>query len=152
MLASTSSPAYGNFLALHIVVAVAVLAIFVVMRTSAAAVAKGASPADQAKRFPNRPNLSARLFYLLPITGMAMTGIGGSAMKLSQGWLIAGLILWVLAAGHLEARVLPSERKMAAAIAANGTADPAAGKKLGLSIDVLLTLIIVAAIVMIWQP
>lgn len=152
MLATTSSISYGLTLAAHVILALAALVIFVVLRMSAAAVANGASPEEQAKRFPNRTNWSARLFHLMPLTGLALVGIGGASVSFSHAWVGIGALLWVLAAGHLEARVLPSERAMAAAIATAGTADPASGKKLGLSIDVLLGLIVLAVLVMVVQP
>jgi hypothetical protein len=152
MFASVNSMSYDSTLVVHMLAALGSLVVLVVLRQSAAAVASGASDADQARRFPNRPNFAARIFYLLPLTGFAMSGMGGASVSAGHGWVIAGIVLWVLAAGHLEARVLPSERRIAKAITEHGHADAAAGKKLSLSVDVLLGLIALAVIVMVWQP
>ncbi len=150
--ASTSSMPYDITLVLHIIFAVATLAVFIVLRTAGAAVAKGASSAVQAARFPTRRNWAARVIHLMPLTGMALVGMGSSDVSFSHAWVIAGLLLWLAAAGHLEARVLPAERELAATIAANGVASPGAGKKFGMSVDVMLTLVALAFVVMIWQP
>ena len=123
-----------------------------VLRTAGADVAKGASSAVLAARFPTRRNWAARVIHLMPLTGMALVGMGSSDVSFSHAWVIAGLLLWLAAAGHLEARVLPAERELAATIAANGVASPGAGKKFGMSVDVMLTLVALAFVVMIWQP
>jgi len=150
--ASTNSIPYGILLAVHVLLALASLVTLTVLTMSARAVVKGASAAEQAKRFPGTTNWSLRLFYLIPVTGMAMSGIGDKTVSLSQPWVGIGLLLWILGAGHLEARIIPSERKLAAVIAAEGTAPVAQAKKFALSVDVLLGLIYAAIIVMVWQP
>jgi hypothetical protein len=150
--ASTSTMPFDIMLVVHIMLAVATLAVLIVLRSGAAAVAKGAPGTEQARRFPVRRNWAARLLHLMPITGMALVGMGGSDVSFSHGWIIAGLLLWLAAAGHLEARVLPSEKVLAATIAHDGSASPQVGKKFGLSIDVVLSLVALALIVMIWQP
>jgi hypothetical protein len=151
-MTATTSVSYDLTLVAHILLAVASVAIFLVLRSSAAAVAKGADAATQANRFPQRRNWAARLFHLMPITGFALVGMGGSSVSFSQPWVGIGLLLWILAAGHLEARVLPLERRLAADIAANGQAPQESGRRMGLSIDVLLLLVAAAFIVMLWQP
>jgi hypothetical protein len=136
----------------HILIAVAAIAVFVVLRTAGAAVANGAAPEEQAKKFPVRRNWAARLFHLLPVTGLALVGLGGASMSFSQPWIGGATLAWLLAAGHLEARVLPDERSLATTIARDGVAPPAAGKRFGLSVDVLLSLVAVALVLMVWQP
>ena len=62
-----------------------------------------------------------------------------------------GLLCYILAAGHLEARTLPLERVVTDVIAHDGTASPERGRSLVKSVDVLLALIAVALIAMFVQ-
>jgi hypothetical protein len=147
-----TSVTFDLVLVVHILLAVASIAIFVVLRSAAASVAHGASAEVQGQKFPPRRNWAARLFHLLPITGMIMVGAGDSSLSFSHAWLMAATLCWVLAAGHLEARVLPAERRLSTTIAEQGTAPAADGKRFGLSVDVLLSLVAVAFVLMVWQP
>lgn len=65
--------------------------------------------------------------------------------------MIVGLLCYLAAAGHLEARTLPEERLVAATIARDGVATKKEGRHLLRSIDVLLALIGVAFITMLVQ-
>jgi hypothetical protein len=56
-----------------------------------------------------------------------------------------------LAAGHLEVRVLPLEQSLVVTIHRDGAANPQQGRKLVMTIDVLLGLIALAFVVMIVQ-
>jgi hypothetical protein len=80
-----------------------------------------------------------------------MTSIGGSSVALSKPWIIVGLVCYVAAAGHLEARTLPQERVLAASIARDGVASPRLGRKMVASVDVLLALVAIALISMVAQ-
>jgi hypothetical protein len=152
MIATFNSVPYDIMLALHIILAVAAMAVFVVLRMAGAKVAKGASAEVQKRQFPQRSNMAARVVHLMPVTGMALVGIGGATVSFKHAYIGIAMLLWLLAAGHLEARVLPAERRLAAAIASDGVASPQSGATFGRSVDVLLTLVALAFIVMIWQP
>ncbi len=138
---SSTSVTYDLIFVVHIMAAVATLIVFVTMRFSALAVARGADAATQASRFPSRRNWAARLLHVLPITGLIMSFSGGDSVTLSHAWIIVGLICYVAAAGHLEARTLPEERTLTQTIFRDGVASPAAGMKMVRSMDVLLLLI-----------
>jgi len=152
MLATFNSVPYDIFLALHIILAVAAMAVFVVLRMAGASIAKGASAEVQKRQFPQRSNMAARVVHLMPVTGMALVGIGGAEVSFKHAYIGIAMLLWLLAAGHLEVRVLPAERQLAATIAADGVASPKSGAVFGRSVDVLLTLVALAFVVMIWQP
>lgn len=146
-----TSVAYDIVFLIHALAAVAVLIVFVTMRFAALSVARGAVAATQALRFPQRRNWAARLLHVLPITGLIMSLSGGSSVALSKPWIGVGILCYVLAAGHLEARVLPLEREVAATIARDGTASTAQGQKMVRSVDVLLALLALAFIAMLVQ-
>jgi hypothetical protein len=64
---------------------------------------------------------------------------------------VAGIIIYLAAAGHLEARVLPLEQAVGEIIHRDGAANPEQGRKLVMTIDVLLGLVALAFVVMLVQ-
>lgn len=149
MIATTAT--YDLVFLVHIIAAVDTIIVFVVMRSSAQAVARGADDAVQRKRFPSRRNWAARVLHVLPITGLIMSLSGNSSVSLTKPWIIVGLVFYLAAAGHLEARTLPQERAMSEVIAHDDVALPERGRQLTRSIDTLLALIGVALIAMLVQ-
>lgn len=146
-----NSVPYDLVFLVHIVAAVDTIIVFVVMRSSAQSVARGAAEAVQRKRFPARRNWAARVLHVLPITGLIMSLSGDSSVSLTKPWIIVGLVTYVAAAGHLEARTLPQEQVTSEMIAHDGVASPECGRQLTRSIDTLLALIAVALIAMLVQ-
>lgn len=146
-----TSVTYDLVFVVHILAAVGTIIVFIAMRVAALGVVRGADAQSQALRFPQRPNWAARLIHLLPITGLIMTSSGGRSVSISHPWVIVGLICYLAAAGHLEARTLPEERLVAATIARDGVATKDQGRHLLHSIDILLALIGVAFITMLVQ-
>jgi hypothetical protein len=146
-----TSVAYDLIFVVHIMAAVAVLAVFITMRFAAMSIARGADAATQALRFPSRRNWAARLLHLMPVTGLIMSLSGGSSVALSKPWIGVGLLCYVAAAGHLEARTLPQERMLAATIVRDGVASPESGRQFVRSLDILLGIIAVAFVAMLVQ-
>jgi len=146
-----TSVAYDLVFLVHVLSAVAVLVVLVAMRSSARAVVRGDDGTVQRRRFPNRTNWAARLLHVLPVTGLVMSLSGDSSVSLTKPWIGVGLLCYLAGAGHLEARTLPLERVVAEVIAHDGVASPERGRKLQLSIDVLLALIAVAFVAMLTQ-
>jgi len=146
-----TSVAYDLVFVVHLIAAVSTLIVLVVMRWSAQLVVRGADSATQMARFPARHNYAARVMHLLPITGLIMVATGGSDVSIGHLWIIVGLIIYVAAAGHLEARVLPYERSLSAVIHRDGGANAEQGRTLVRSVDVLLMLIALAFVVMLVQ-
>jgi hypothetical protein len=148
---SSTSVTYDLIFVVHIMAAVATIIVFVAMRFSALAVGRGADAATQALRFPARRNWAARLLHVMPVTGFIMTFSGGSSVTLGHAWIIVGLVCYLAAAGHLEARTLPEERALSHTIARHGVASPQAGMKMVRSVDVLLMLVAIAFVSMLVQ-
>jgi hypothetical protein len=146
-----TSVAYDLVFLVHVMSAVAVVVVFVTMRVAAQAVAQGADAAIQGRRLPQRRNWAARLLHVLPITGLIMSLSGGSSVSLAHAWVDVGLLCYVAAAGHLEARTLPLERSVAEGVARHGTAPASQGRQLVRSIDVLLAIVALALVTMIVQ-
>ncbi len=146
-----TSVAYDIVFLVHILAAVATIVVFIAMRLAALSVVRGADAADQALRFPARRNWAARLMHLLPITGLIMVASRGPSVSFTHAWVIVGLLCYLAAAGHLEARTLPEERLVASAVMRDGVAPRELGLKLLRSIDILLAIIAVAFVTMLIQ-
>ena len=142
---------YDLVFIVHLLSAVMVIAVFVAMRLAAQAITSGASDEEQARRFPTRRNWAARSLHVMVVTGLTMSMLGDPSVSLTQPWIITGLICYVLAAGHLEARTLPLERTLAEVIAHDGHVSVERGRQFATSMDVLLGLIAVALVAMIVQ-
>jgi hypothetical protein len=147
---ATSIP-YDLVFVIHIIAAVDTLIVFVVMRTAAQGIIRGADSTIQRKRFPNRRNWAARVLHVLPVTGLIMSLSGDSSVSLSKPWIGIGILCYLAMAGHLEARTLPQERALAATIATDGVASPESGRAFLKSIDILLAIFGVALISMLVQ-
>jgi hypothetical protein len=146
-----TSVTYDWVFVVHIIAAVGTIIVFVTMRLAALAVARGADEATQRLRFPERRNWAARVIHLVPVTGLIMSLSGGKSVAPSQPWVIVGLLCYLAAAGHLEARTLPEERLVASTIARDGVASRDQGRKLVRSVDTLLLLVTIAFISMLIQ-
>jgi hypothetical protein len=146
-----TSVTYDVVFLIHVMAAVATLIVLIVMRWSAQLVVRGADGDTQRARFPERRNWAARVMHLIPITGVIMVVSGGRDVSIGHLWVVVGIVIYVAAAGHLEARVLPLERSIGGIIHRDGAADPEQGKKLVTTIDVLLALVAVAFVVMLVQ-
>jgi hypothetical protein len=149
MIANTV--AYDLVFLVHILAAVDTIIVFVVMRASAMAIVRGADEATQRKKFPARRNWAARVLHVLPLTGLIMSLSGDSSVSLTKPWIIVGIVAYLAAAGHLEARTLPQEQVVSEVIAHDGVASPERGRQLTRSIDTLLALVGVALIAMLVQ-
>ncbi|MGA7834864.1 MAG: hypothetical protein WCA31_06600 [Acidimicrobiales bacterium] len=146
-----TSVTYDWIFVAHIIGAVASIIVFVTMRFAALGVAKGADSKTQLLRFPERRNWAARVIHIMPITGLIMSLSGGKSVALYQPWVIVGLLCYLAAAGHLEARTLPEERVVASKIARDGLAEPEQGRQLVRSIDTVLLLVGLAFLSMLIQ-
>jgi hypothetical protein len=146
-----TSVTYDWIFVVHIIGAVATLIVFITMRLGALAVARGADAETQLLRFPERRNWAARVLHVMPVTGLIMSLSGGKSVSPSQPWVIVGLLCYLAAAGHLEARTLPEEREIASSIARNGVATRDQGRKLVRSIDTLLLIVAIAFVSMLIQ-
>jgi len=146
-----TSVAYDVVFLVHVVAGVATLTVLIAMRWSARLVTRGADGSTQWARFPTRRNWAARVIHLMPVTGLVMVASGGSSVSFARPWVGVGLLLYLAAAGHLEARTLPLERSIGEIIHRDGAAPREMGATLVRSIDVALTLVALAFVVMLVQ-
>ncbi len=142
---------FDLLLLVHIVVALASVVVLATLRASAGALARGAAPDEQRRRFPQRRDWAARVVHLLPVTGLALVATGGPSERLTHPWVLVGIACYLALAGHLEARTLPQERRLADAAATSGGAPAADARALARSVDVIIGLLAIALVAMIAQ-
>lgn len=142
---------YDIVFVVHVMAAVATIVVLVSLRSAAMSVIRGADSSVQSKNFPQRRNWAARVLHLMPLSGLYMSFTGDSSVSLTRPWIGVGLLCYLLAAGHLEARTLPQERMIAEIIAHDGTASPERGRQFLASLHVLLALVGVALVAMLLQ-
>ncbi len=148
MIATTV--AYDLVFVIHLASALVTIAVFVALHSAGRSLARGAETAALSRRFPVRRNWAARSIHLVALSGLYMASTGGKDVGFSRPWVSVGLLCYVLVAGHLEARTLPLERRIASRVAA-GDAPRDLGAKFTTSVDVALILVAVALVAMVTQ-
>ena len=88
----------------------------------------------------------------LLVTGILGFGVAGMSKmgdelvwKMSQGWLVSAVVIWVAMNGILHAVIMPSERRLA-------DGDEAAQKKLDLGGGIMSVLLVVMLYLMVFKP
>lgn len=103
--------------------------------------------------------------YLVPLFGFGLIGTSDSAWKFSQTWVIASLVMYVIALGVAHAVLLPNgkvmlqlQRELVAGPPPAGGPPPqvaqmeAAGKKLAVGGTINNLLLVAILVMMIWKP
>jgi hypothetical protein len=145
------STIYDIAFVIHFVAALATFIVLISMRSAALLIANGADVERQKRRLPNRRNMAARVVHILPLTGLMMVFPSTKDVSIGKLWVLIGIVCYLAAVGHLEARTLPAERELARALHENGNAAPAEGKRLVRSLDVVFLILTIALIAMIIQ-
>ena len=83
------------------------------------------------------------------LLGFGVAGMSDEVFKVSQGWLVAAVLIWIAMNGLLHAGIIPAEKAIAAA---GPSSDEAAEKKLALAGQLITLLFIVQLVIMIWKP
>jgi hypothetical protein len=167
-----SGAAFDVVLLLHVGCAVAGLA------TTAAAAAtatrlrrllRGGAPVPDALRRYFQPgvNWAGRAVYGIPVFGVALVAMSQGTYALGDGWIVAGVVLFVTMAAVGEGVLWPAERRLQTAVTAMGSgtdgvpepiAATASGAVIGnatavaRSAEVALVLLLAGMVVMVAQP
>lgn len=123
LLATRSIPTgvvYSVLLLLHVGCAVVGFAAVILTGVQASRARRGphAPGADGTRRY-FRPgvNWAARALYGVPVFGFALVSASGGDFAVNDGFVLAGLGLWALAAVVAEVVVWPAERRIQAVVA-----------------------------------
>jgi hypothetical protein len=120
-------PGYDLLLVVHVLAALVGFGAVATSAWHARALHPGASPEARkaAQRF-FRPglNLPARVVYVVPASGVGLVVQSGGHFGFEDGFVVAGLLGWVVAVGLLEVVAWPAERRIAEELGrAAGTGD-----------------------------
>jgi len=106
---------YSILLVLHVAAAVVGFGALLLTGVQAARAARGPSaPGAEGVRRYFRPgiNWAGRLLYAVPVLGFVLVADSDRAFTAGDGFVVAGLVLWLVAAGIAEAVVWPAERRI----------------------------------------
>jgi uncharacterized membrane protein len=66
-------------------------------------------------------NWAGRTIYGIPVFGFALLGMSHGAYAITDGWVLGGLVIFVVLALLAEGVLWPAERRLQQAVAAAGT-------------------------------
>jgi hypothetical protein len=142
--------AYDLVFVVHLLSALSSLVILIVLRVEANA-APSASREQLREQFPDREDLAVRTVHLLPLTGLALVLLGGHDVSITQPWVIAGIVIYLVLARWIEVRTLPLERTFARTVQGEDVIPEGMSASLVRRIDVALGLLALALVAMIVQ-
>jgi len=135
MAAATANPphgpAYSLTLLAHVTCAVIGFATVVASGLQASrlrSIGPGGLPSGSVVRYylPG-VNWAGRLLYGVPLLGLALVAQSNRAFSVSDGWILAGLALWLVAAVVGESVLWPAERRIQRVLAGSVERVPGAG-------------------------
>lgn len=130
----------------HIIAGLVAVLVLFTMKSTAVAITNGV---DEKVRLPRGRNWAARTLHLIPLTGFATLGASASQadpITFAQIWIFVGLACYLAMSGILEAKVLPTEQRFIAGVAAKSEA-----AQMNRQLDVILFLMTAATIAMLIQ-
>jgi hypothetical protein len=118
--AAPTGPAYSILLVAHVLCAVVGFGAVGLTGVQAWRARRGPdAPGAEAVRRYFRPgvNWAARLVYAVPVLGFVLLATSHGAYDAGDTWVIAGLVVWLAAAGGAELVVWPGERRIQQGVA-----------------------------------
>jgi hypothetical protein len=152
-----AAPLYDALLVCHLAAALIGFGAVAVAGWSAADGRKAASPwADErlTRFFKPGRDWPSRLVLAVPVFGLALL-LGGDRSAISQPWPWAGLLVWLVAVGHLLSLGWPAEHRAQQALAGGDDALEdfrSACRKMERAAAVVSVCFLAAVVLMIWQP
>ncbi len=151
-----SGPAFDLVLLAHVACAAVGLAAVVAAAVAAAALARvppGTGPPPALHRY-YRPgvNWPGRVLVGVPVFGVALLAMSHGAFGLGQGWVLAGLGLWLVATWVAEAVLWPAERRLQARVAAGGAGPSPDGRAVVRAGVAVAAVLVLAGVLMVVQP
>lgn len=148
IFAAVGDTSYNILLLLHILSVVGALAPAIahpVMSSQVKGLAPGPRDAVYGFMARNSQRVYGTALILAGIFGFGLVGMSGDAFSLTDGWVIASIVLWIVWVGVLHAVAVPAERAM-------GEGDTAAESKVGIAGGVMTLAAVVLIILMIFKP
>jgi uncharacterized membrane protein len=147
LLAAVGDTPYNIMLLLHILTAVVAFAPAFVHSVLARQLA--AEPAAQSRMMQamarNSRMIYAPALLVNGLLGFGLAGMSDEVYKMSQGWLIAAIVVWIVLNGIVHAVLVPAERAV-------GNGDTSATGRLDVAGAVVVVLFLVMLWLMIFKP
>jgi hypothetical protein len=124
--AAPSSAAFTVVLLLHVAAALIGMVTLAVGAAAAGrllATRHGPPPASVRSYFSPGENWAGRALYAVPVFGFALVGLSRGADSAGDTWVVAGLVMWIVAVALAEATLWPAERRVRRVLAAMGALD-----------------------------
>jgi hypothetical protein len=137
---------YDLIFVAHIIAGLISILVLFAMKSTAVAIVNGV---DEKVRLPRGRNWAARTLHLIPITGFATLGASASQtdpISFHQVWIFVGVACYLAMSGILEAKVLPTEQRFVAGVAAKSEA-----AQMNRLLDYILGFMTIATIAMLIQ-
>jgi uncharacterized membrane protein len=156
-----TGPAYSIVLILHVVCAVVGFGAVATTGVQAWRARGGLdSPSAESVRRYFKPgvNWAARLLYGVPLFGFLLLALSHGTFDTADGWVTAGLLLWLVAAGVAELVVWPGERDIQRSLAdAPPTGAPGPGlvrtcRHVAAGAGLLAVVFLAATVLMVGKP
>lgn len=149
------SAGYDIVLLAHVLSAIVGLGSVVVAGGYALALYRSGPGSETVDRY-YRPgvNWAGRVLFLVPVFGVVLISMSKGHWSFSDGWIMDGLLLWVVAAVIGELALWPAERRLQAAV---GGSPPAAGLgsqcvRVMAAAAATVVVLLVATVVMVAKP
>jgi hypothetical protein len=154
---------YSVLLVAHVACAVVGFGTLVATGVQAGRARRGphAGGAEGVRRyFQPGVNWAGRALYGVPVFGVALVGASSGAFTVGDGFVVAGLALWLLAALVAEFVVWPGERRVQAGLAGHWARDDDSGeaafdrtcRRLVTAAGVLAVVFVAAVVIMVGKP
>jgi uncharacterized membrane protein len=155
------NPGYSVLLVLHVAAAVVGFGALATTGVQAARARRGPaqSGADNLRRY-FRPgvNWAGRTLYAVPLLGLGLVADSQGAFDVGDGWIVAGLALWLVALVLAELLAWPGERRVQQLVTERWDDPAAAGaldrecRRLAATSAVLVAVFLAAVVVMVGKP
>lgn len=148
ILAATDDTGYQILLVLHILAVIAAFAPAIahpVMARQAQGLDDGARDAVYGFLATNSQRVYGSALILAGLLGFGLVGMSDKEYSMSEGWLVAAIVLWVAMTGILHALLVPAERAL-------GDGDQSAEKRVQAIGGFLTLLTVVMVYLMVFQP
>jgi uncharacterized membrane protein len=152
---------YSSLLLLHVLCAVVGFGTMVVTGAQAARARRGPSaPGAEGVRRYFRPgvNWAGRALYGVPVFGFSLIAASDGAFRAGDGFVVVGLVLWLLSTLLAEVVVWPGERRIQVEVTDRwGDADTARAldrdcRQVAIAAAALAVMFVAATVIMVGKP
>jgi hypothetical protein len=159
LVSRPTGPLFDIVLLAHIIcviVSVIVVAVSGFQGRRLRAISDGVAPTGELARYYSPGiNIAGRLLHAVPVLGFVLIGLSHGFFGLQEGWILAGLMLWVVAAALAEGALWPAEHRIQVLLGAEGgVTEPVRvdARRAARSAALVVVILLAATVLMLAQP